>query len=102
MTEVLCLWHCVRGDKVAGMAPSSLVTTYMNYLGENDKKICMGQIRHIIAQGLALYYNNKTTPLASLSRTMSGHDMGVDRGPGVELFCNILPEGDQFHHFLLV
>ena len=25
---------------------------YINYFGENDKRICMGQIRHIIAQGL--------------------------------------------------
>ncbi len=25
---------------------------YMNYSGKNDEKICMGQIRHIIAQGL--------------------------------------------------
>ena len=25
---------------------------YMDYIGKNDKKICMGQIRHIIAQGL--------------------------------------------------
>ncbi len=24
----------------------------MNYVGRNYKKICMGQIRHIIAQGL--------------------------------------------------
>ena len=24
----------------------------MNYFGENDKKTCMGQIRHMIAQGL--------------------------------------------------
>ena len=34
---------------------------YKNYFGKNDKKICMGQIRHIIAQGLVTAMAPKLT-----------------------------------------
>ncbi len=41
-----------QGSGKGCISALTMIIVYMNYFGRNDKKVYMGQIRHIIAQGL--------------------------------------------------
>ena len=63
---------------------------YMNYFGKNDERICMGQIRHIIAQGLYILRQQVSDSETPFSRIYLWKNDLAATGDNIEtcLFCN--------------